>query len=53
MALKIVKRCKMCGHKLDAEGVCTNVECSSHILAEIEKTIEELKSKEPDDDTNN
>ncbi len=53
MALKNVKRCKMCGHKLDAEGVCTNLECSSNILAEIGKTIEELKSKEPDDVTNN
>lgn len=33
----MVKRCSFCGHKLDDDGLCTNVKCPEFIRAQIIK----------------
>lgn len=38
-----VKRCPFCGHKLDAEGYCTNKNCSDYVRREIEEGEEKKK----------
>lgn len=37
------KRCKICAHKLDDTGACTNVACPAYKKAAIDKAAKESK----------
>lgn len=39
----MTKRCKICAHKLDDMGACTNVACPACKKAAIDKAAEESK----------
>ena len=39
-----VKRCPFCGHKLDAEGYCTNKNCSDYVRRKATRRKNEVHS---------
>lgn len=41
----MTKRCKICAHKLNSEGACTNVACPACKKAAIDKAAEESKKE--------
>ncbi len=42
----MTKRCKICAHKLNSEGACTNTMCPACKKAAIDKAAEESKTEQ-------
>ncbi len=42
----MTKRCKICAHKLNSEGACTNAACPACKKAALDNAAEESKAKQ-------
>ena len=44
--MQIAKRCKLCAHKLLVDGSCSNPDCISHVIDDINRKEAEQEAKD-------